>query len=232
MNTLFVIFTIVIFGTILITFFSILGNFPGTADTVNNIKNYIQNNLIINKYFFIIIIVCLIIIYILAKYNQFIKLKNAVKRAKGTIDVYLKKRFDLIPNLVETVKGYSSHEEDLLTELTEIRENFEKNINNIKENTNLYNRYSKIIGVVESYPELKAVDSYNSLMDELSDTEDDIQAARRIYNLEVENYNTEISKVPANILAKVFGYKLEDFFEINEKEKQNVNVEEKLEENK
>jgi LemA protein len=170
-----------------------------------------------------IIIIAVILLIIIGIYNKIIRYQNDVKEAKGTIDVYLKQRFDLIPNLVEVVKGYSKHEKTVLTDLVTLRQNFIEN-NKISTEQDQNNKLTELLGLIENYPELKAVDSYLNLQKQLSKVESELQAARRIYNVAVEEYNTLIQSFPKNLIAKLFGFKSEDFFNISEEEKNNVDV--------
>lgn len=175
----------------------------------------------------IIIVIALIIlcIWILATYNSLIKLKNQVKQAESGIDIYLNQRFDLIPNLVECVKGYTKHEKDIIENVTNMRTNYMQGAkNNIKVAENLNNSMNKLIAVAEAYPELKASEQFLNLQKNLTKIESQLQAARRIYNNEVTNYNTKISTVPTNIIASMFAFKEADLFQIEEYKKENINV--------
>ena len=157
----------------------------------------------------ILIIFILIIILI---FNYFINLKNKVKRSKSLIEVYLQKRFDLIPNLVEVTKAYCKYEKDTLTKVIELREEY-----SIKRNFNIASQVNKqidtILAIVENYPGLKANEQFKILQKNLVKIEDELQAARRIYNMDVTKYNIKISQFPNNILAKVLNFKEETLFE-------------------
>lgn len=170
-----------------------------------------------------LIIAIIILIIILLQYNSLIKLINKVKQAKSGIDIYLNQRFDLIPNLVECVKGYSKYEKETLESITEMRALYNQN-KNIKQAEELNNNINKILLVAENYPELKASEQYLNLQKNLSKMESQLQAARRIYNNEVTSYNTAISVVPKNIVAKMFGFKEEELFEIEEFKKENIKI--------
>ena len=173
----------------------------------------------------LLIILGIVVAWIIATYNKFVSLNQRVKQAQGGVDVYLKKRFDLIPNLVETVKGYKEHEEKLLTDIAKLRTDYEtRNDNDIKESENLNNRFTKIIAIVEKYPELKASEQFLNLQKNLSKVESELQAARRIYNSEVTTFNTKRLKFPSNIIGKIFGFESKMLFEIEDYEKENVNV--------
>lgn len=172
-----------------------------------------------------LIVGIVVIIWFFATYNKFVKLSQKVKQASGGIDVYLKQRFDLIPNLLETVKGYAKYEQALLEQITKLRHDYEnRNVDNIKESQELNDRYTNILALVESYPELKANESFLNLQKVLTKIESQLQAARRIYNMEVTEYNTKRLKVPSNIVAGLFGFKEISLFEIAESERTNVNL--------
>ncbi len=172
----------------------------------------------------ILIIVAILLIIILVMYNNLVRLRNKVTQAKSGIDVYLNQRFDLIPNLVECVKAYSKHEQDLFTEITNLRATHINNQDNLKDSENLNNKMNQLIAIAENYPELKANEQYLNLQNNLTKLESQLQAARRIYNNEVTNYNTKIEVVPSNLIAKLFGFKHADLFEIEEYKKENINI--------
>ena len=165
----------------------------------------------------ILIIIGFIIAWAVATYNKFVSLSQRVNQAQGGIDVYLKQRFDLIPNLVETVKGYATHEKGLMENIAKLRSDYAaRNDQDITESQNLNDRYTKIIAMIESYPELKSDEAFLKLQKTLSKIESQLQAARRIYNSEVTEYNTKRLKVPSNIIAGMFGFK--------EAERENVDI--------
>ncbi len=172
----------------------------------------------------LIIIVIVILVIILAKYNNLVKARNKVRQAESGVDVYLNQRFDLIPNLVECVKGYSKHEKEIFTEITNLRTTYMKQPKDIKNAEKLNNKMNQIIAVAENYPELKANEQYLNLQKTLTKLESQLQAARRIYNTEVTDYNNKIYTVPSNIVAKLFGFKEAKLFEIEEYKKENINV--------
>lgn len=167
--------------------------------------------------FFIIILLIILLIY-----NSLIKARNKVKQAKSGIDVYLNQRFDLIPNLVECVKQYSKYEKEVLTEITELRSAYLKDSTNIKNAEKINNKMNEIIALAEDFPELKASEQYLNLQRNLTKIESQLQAARRIYNLEVTNYNNKIETVPSNIVAKLFKFKNAELFQIEEYKRENV----------
>ena len=171
-----------------------------------------------------LIIVIVLILIILAKYNGLVRSRNKVNQSKSGIDVYLNQRFDLIPNLVECVKGYSKHESELFENVAKLRTlyNETKDLDNASK---LNNSVNKLLAVAESYPELKASEQFLNLQRNLTKIESQLQAARRIYNNEVTTYNTKIQTVPNNIIANVFGFKPAELFQIEEYKKENINIE-------
>ena len=170
------------------------------------------------------IIIAVILIIVLATYNDLVKKQYKVKQAKQGIDVYLKQRFDLIPNLVECVKAYSKHEKEVLEKITVLRTDYMRNPTSLKDAENLNNKLNELTLIAENYPDLKASEQYLNLQKALTKMESQLQAARRIYNSEVTNYNCKIEKIPSNIIASLFGFKRADFFEVEESNKQNVNI--------
>ncbi|MEE3344225.1 MAG: LemA family protein [Bacilli bacterium] len=173
-------------------------------------------------------VVLLIIIYLFLVFNKFVKLNNDVNEAFSTMDVYLKKRWDLIPNIVETVKGYAKHEKETFEEVVKLRNNnYDDLSDNEKINTNkkINNSISRIMALAESYPELKADKHFLELQKTLGDIEDEIAQSRKYYNAVVRNYNNKVQMVPSNIVAKLFNYKTKNMFEANDDERNNVKVE-------
>ena len=173
----------------------------------------------------IAIVIGIIIVIVLGMYNSIVRMRNKVKQAESGIDVYLNQRFDLIPNLVECVKGYSKHEKEIFENIVNLRTQYMKNKNtNLKQAEELNNGINKIIAVAENYPELKASEQYLNLQKNLSKIESQLQAARRIYNNEVTKYNIKITTVPTNIIANLFGFKEVDLFTIEEYKKENIQI--------
>lgn len=173
----------------------------------------------------LLIILGFVLVWLIATYNKFVSLNQRVKQAQGGIDVYLKQRFDLIPNLVETVKGYAAHEKEIMENIAKLRSDYDsRDDQNIQETQSLNDRYTKLIATIEAYPELKANTSFLDLQKALSKIESQLQAARRIYNSEVTEFNTKRYKFPSNLVAIVFGFKEKTLFEINESERVNVNI--------
>ncbi len=169
---------------------------------------------------------------VVGMYNSLIKLKNRVEEAWSDIDVQLKRRYDLIPNLISTVKGYAKHEEGTLTKVTEARNNAMKaqESGDAKAQAQAENMLSStlksIFALSENYPDLKANTNFLELQRELSDTENKIQAARRFYNGNVRDFNTKLEIFPTNVIGNMLGFKSRDYFEIEDKqEKENVKVE-------
>ena len=178
--------------------------------------------------YIIIAIIALIIIYAFALYNSFVKLNNKVKEAFSTMDVYLKKRWDLIPNIVETVKGYAKHEKDTLKEVVKLRNSAYDKMSDdekIKTNEQLSNGISKIMALAEAYPDLKANENFKDLSNQLTKVEDDIANSRKYYNGVVRIYNNKVEMFPSNIFAGLFGYKSKAMFEASANERENVKVE-------
>ena len=181
---------------------------------------------------FIIILIVVIIIFIIATiigiYNSLVALRNKVKNAWSQIDVQLQRRFDLIPNLVETVKGYMGYESDVLTQVTELRTSW-ANAGSIAEKAELDNQLSgclkTIMAVSENYPDLKANASFLDLQDELKNTENKITFSRQFYNDSVTMYNTKLQTIPTNIIAGMFNFKEEELFKVESDEaRKNVKI--------
>ena len=159
------------------------------------------------------------VIWFIAIYNGFVRLVNRVKEAWADIDVQLKRRYDLIPNLVETVKGYATHEREAFENVTKARA-MAMGAQNIEEKGKAENMLTgalkSIFAIAEAYPQLRAVESFTNLQNELSDTENKIQAARRFYNGNVRDLNIGIETFPKNIIAKIFNFQKAEFFELEE----------------
>ena len=175
----------------------------------------------------ILAIVVLVALYVIGAYNKGIKLRNLVREAFSTMDVYLKKRWDLIPNLIESVKGYMEHEKGLLSSLTELRsKNYSAMSTDEKLQTNMQlgTIVPKILAVAENYPNLRASENFDNLMNNLSAVEDDIANARKYYNGTVREFNTFTEVFPSNIICGFFGFKPEKLFEIAEAQRENVQV--------
>lgn len=178
---------------------------------------------------YILIAVGVIILLLLfTTYNSFVRLNNKVEEAFSTMDVYLKKRWDLIPNIVETVKGYAKHEKSTLEEVISLRNaSYDKMNTNDKVDINnkLSANLGKLIAIAENYPDLKANENFKDLSRELSKVEEDIANARKYYNGTVRMFNDKVQIFPSNIIAGIFGYKAKAMFEANDQERENVKVE-------
>lgn len=168
-------------------------------------------------------VIFLILLYVIVMYNGLITLRNRVKEAWSDIDVQLKRRYDLIPNLVETVKGYASHEKETFDKVISARSKA-MSAQGIKEKGEAENALSgtlkSLFALSENYPDLKASVNFLELQKELTDTEDKIQAARRFYNGNVLDFNTKLEVFPTNMIAGMFGFKVSEFFEAEEGEKE------------
>ena len=166
-------------------------------------------------------------VFTIGCYNSGIKLRNYVREAFSTMDVYMKKRWDLIPNLLETVKGYAAHEKELFEKVTELRnQNYTgmTPVQKMEVNNELGLALSKLLAVAENYPDLKASENFQMLMGQLASVEEDIANSRKYYNGTVRQLNTYTELFPSNIIAGIFGIKAEKMFEIDEKQRENVKV--------
>ena len=173
-------------------------------------------------------IVILLIIWFIGMYNNLVTLRKKVKNSWSQIDVQLQRRFDLIPNFVETVKGYMNYEEETFTKVAEIRTSW-ANSSSIAEKADLDNQLtntlSKIMAVTEAYPDLKANQNFAELQEELRNTENKISFSRQFYNDSVTLYNTKLEVFPSNIIANMFNFKPSELFEVdNPAARKNVKV--------
>ena len=174
-----------------------------------------------------LIIIIVFIVWIIAVYNSLIKIKNRVDEAWSDIDVQLKRRYDLIPNLVNTVKGYAAHEKELFEKVTEARTAAMKAgtpVEKEKAENILSGTLKSLFAVAENYPDLKANQNFLELQRELTDTENKIQAARRFYNGNVRDFNTKIQTFPNNLIAGMLKFNEKEFFEAEESKKEVVEV--------
>lgn len=166
-------------------------------------------------------------LYAIAVYNRLVSLKNQIKNAWHQIDVQLRRRYDLIPNLVETVKGYAAHEKEIFEKVAEAR-SAALNAKTVKEQADAENLLTStlktLFAVAENYPDLKASENFMMLQEELAATENKIAYARQFYNDAVMRYNTLLQSFPSNFMAKMFGFKPEEYFEIGEEAKEPVKV--------
>ena len=177
--------------------------------------------------YIILIIIALLIIAVIGIYNSLVGKRNKVKNSWAQIDVQLKRRFDLIPNLVNTVKGYAAHEKETLEKVIEARNRFASAATPkqaMEANQELTQMLSRLAVVVEQYPDLKANTNFIELQKELSDTENKISFSRQFYNDVVMDYNNAIQVFPSNIIAGMFGFTQQPFFSAEENEKNNVEV--------
>lgn len=175
----------------------------------------------------ITVIIVLLVIWFIGTYNSLISLKNKVMDQWSQIDVQLKRRSDLIPNLVKTVKGYVKHEKETLKEIVDARGlfvNAETPEDKMKVNDIVSKSAAKLIAVAEAYPDLKSNENFISLQKDLTETEDKISMMRQFYNDVVMKYNNKIESIPSNFVAYVCGFKKQAFFEINGDERDIVDV--------
>ena len=172
------------------------------------------------------VVVILVVVFI---YNSLIAKKNQVTNVFGTIDALLKKRYDLLPKLISTVKAYMEHEKSLLTEITEMRAKAVSGRLSDDEQVDLDNKLSKMLGgimvAVENYPDLKANQNFLQLQRAMNEIEEQISAARRAYNAAVTAYNNAVEMFPTNVAASMMRYKLKKVFEINEEQREDVDAE-------
>lgn len=172
-----------------------------------------------NSLTIVLIFLVAIVFWLVFTYNRFVALRNRAKEAWSDIDVQLKRRYDLIPNLIETVKGYASHERELFEKVTQARAQAMQ-AQTIKEKGEAENFLSStlksLFAVSENYPDLKASANFLELQRELRDTEDKVQAARRFYNANVRDLNIKTESFPDRIIAQAFGFRPIEFFEVGE----------------
>ncbi len=177
--------------------------------------------------FILLGLILLVGITIAGMYNGFVRLRNTADEAFSTMDVYLKKRYDLVPNLVETVKGYATHERETLQQVIQAR-NMAMNADSLEERQQGENMLSgtlkSLFALSESYPNLKADSQFLDLQKQLQKIEEDIAQSRKYYNAVVKNLNTRVESFPANLVASAFGFSKYPFFTIEETERENVRV--------
>lgn len=172
----------------------------------------------------IIVLVVAVGLWLMGAYNSLVRMRNRVKEAWADIDVQLKRRYDLIPNLMESVKGYAAHEKKVFQDVTEARskamqaESSGDVAKTLEAERGLAGALKSLFAVAENYPDLKANQNFLDLQQQLTDTENKIQAARRFYNGNVRDFNTKQETFPTNLIAGMFGFKLADFFEVKEEE--------------
>ena len=172
-------------------------------------------------------ILLLLAFYVIGVYNKLVNARNKVDNQFSQVDVQLKRRADLIPNLVETVKGYANHEKETLEDVIKARNTFlsaTTKEDEMKANGELTNAISKLFALAESYPDLKANENFKELSKELSKIEEDIANSRKYYNGVVKVYNNKVEMFPSNLVAGMFGYKAKTMFEALDSERENVKV--------
>ena len=175
----------------------------------------------------LVIVIVLIVLYFIATYNSLVSLRNKVRDEASQIDVELKRRFDLIPNLMETVKGYTKHEKETLEGVVKARNTYTSADNlsdQLKADGELTKAISKLFALAEAYPDLKANTNFLDLQNQLSEIEQKIVYARQFYNDSVLKLNNKIEMFPSNIVASMFKFEKRTFFEAKEQEKENVKV--------
>jgi len=168
---------------------------------------------------FVVIIVLLPIVYVVLTYNTLVALRNHIRDAWSNIDTELKRRYDLIPNLVATVKGYAAHEKQVFERVTELRARCMASQGTPQEQAvdegQLVEALKRLLVVVENYPKLKADQNFLELQRELVNTEDRIQAARRFFNGNVRDYRNKCESFPSSVIAGMFGFELQDYFNVS-----------------
>ena len=176
---------------------------------------------------YLITVIVLILLWLVFSYNRLVTLRTRAEEATSDIDVQSKRRYDLIPNLVETVKGYMAHEREVLENVTKARTSIMGG-GDVLGKANAENQLSgtlkTLFAVSENYPQLRANENFLKLQDELTDTENKMQAARRFYNATVMDLNTKIQMFPTNLIASTFGFQKMNFFETSDSERQPVSV--------
>lgn len=180
-----------------------------------------------NPLFIVLIVAGIALFYFWMLYNSLVTAKVRIQEALSHIDVQLKRRTDLIPNLLETVKGYAKHEKELLENITKARTSLmsaKTTQDKAQANNMLSDTLKSLFAVAENYPDLKANQNFGKLQDELSDTENKIAYSRQFYNSNVMDYNTKVAVFPNSIIANMFGFKPAEFFEAEEEEKKTVKV--------
>jgi LemA protein len=168
----------------------------------------------------VLAVIALIAIAAVVSYNRFVSQKNLIRDAWANIDTELRRRYDLIPNLVETVRGYAAHEREVLENVTQARANAAQATGSPAEQAAAEGPFvaalRQLFAVVENYPDLKANQNFLALQNELTNTEDRLQTARRFYNANVRDYNQRVKQVPSNIIASMFNFEEEEFFEVED----------------
>lgn len=172
----------------------------------------------------ILIIVVIISGWFLVKYNLFIRKSNKIKESEAQIDVLLNQRFDLIPNIIECVKGYTKHESSTLKKLTDLRTSYNKNEFSIEETEKVDKNFNNIMLLVEAYPDLKANTQFLDLQNTLKEIENKLSYARSNYNNVVTSYNNLVESVPSNIIAKMFAFEKKELFKLDIDKKEDIKI--------
>lgn len=183
--------------------------------------------MIINPIYIVLVVLGVILLWVIVVYNSFISLVNQTKNAWADIDVQLKRRASLIPNLVEIVKGYAKHEKGVFEEVTKARSalvNAKNPPQAAAADNMLTNALKSLFAVAEAYPNLRASENFSKLQEDLTDTENKIEASRRFYNANVRDLNTKIEIFPYNIIAGIFNFQKQTFFEADEEAKKEMKV--------
>ena len=167
----------------------------------------------------VVVVVALVLLGLVLLYNRLVRLRNRTENAWSQVDVQLRRRYDLVPNLVETVKGYASHEDRVFREVTEAR-NRAQGASTVEEQASAEQGLTRAIGqvfaVAENYPQLRASENFQQLQAELGETENRIAVARQVYNDTIQTYNTAVETVPTNLVAGAFDFSRKPFFELDE----------------
>ena len=176
----------------------------------------------------ILVLVAIVVVYVIATYNSLVTDRNKVKNSWSQIDVELQRRFDLIPNLIESVKGYMEHESKILTEVAELRSSW-ANASSVADKSTLNNQLTdtlkSLMAIAENYPDLKANQNFLELQNELQNTENKISNSRQAYNDSVTRYNIKLETFPSNLIASSFNFKAEELFEVKDESiRENVKV--------
>ena len=172
----------------------------------------------------ILIIIVIISGLFLVEYNRFIRNNNKIKERESQIDVLLNQRFDLIPNIVECVKGYAKHESSTLKELTSLRSSYNKDNFDVKDAEKADKDFNKVMLLAEAYPDLKANTQFIELQNTLREIENKLSYARSSYNDVVTNYNNLVESVPSNIIAKIFAFEKKELFKLDNDKKENIKI--------
>ena len=172
----------------------------------------------------ILLIIVIITGMIIGTYNKFIRKNNRIKEKESQIDVLLNQRFDLIPNIVECVKGYAKHESSTLEELTSLRSSYNNHGFSIEETESIDKKFNNVMMLAESYPDLKANTQFLSLQNNLNEIENKLSYARSNYNNAVTSYNNLVESVPSNIIAKIFAFEKKELFKLENDKRENIKV--------